>query len=94
MSPAHQYLIDDLSVSESWRLFRIMAEIVDGFEELGDIEVLGLLRASRTDPLLGTGGLDGPSPGATDRGTGRTGSTTTPGGPCPAGAPGLVCHAF
>ncbi len=32
-----QYLIDDLSMHESWRLFKIMAEIVDGFDTLGDL---------------------------------------------------------
>ncbi len=32
-----QYLIDDLSMHESWRLFKIMAEIVDGFDALSEI---------------------------------------------------------
>jgi hypothetical protein len=32
-----QYVIDDLSTRESWRLFKIMAEFVDGFEELSDL---------------------------------------------------------
>ncbi len=32
-----QYLIDAISVSESWRLFKILAELVDGFEALSDI---------------------------------------------------------
>ena len=32
-----QYVIDDISAAESWRLFRIMAEFVDGFETLGHI---------------------------------------------------------
>lgn len=55
MSASRQYLIDDLSVTESWRLFRIMAEIVDGFEELGDIKpavsIFGSARVSPDDPL-------------------------------------------
>ncbi|MES0350352.1 MAG: TIGR00730 family Rossman fold protein [Desulfobacteria bacterium] len=32
-----QYLIDAITVDESWRLFKIMAEFVDGFETLSDI---------------------------------------------------------
>lgn len=55
MSLSHQYLIDDLSVSESWRLFRIMAEIVDGFEVLGEIKpavsIFGSARVAPDDPL-------------------------------------------
>ncbi len=33
-----QYVIDDISAAESWRLFRIMAELVDGFETLSHIK--------------------------------------------------------
>ncbi len=55
MSSSRQYLIDDLSVSESWRLFRIMAEIVDGFEVLGEIKpavsIFGSARVAPGDPL-------------------------------------------
>ncbi|EHJ46759.1 Conserved hypothetical protein CHP00730 [Solidesulfovibrio carbinoliphilus subsp. oakridgensis] len=55
MSASRQYLIDDLSVTESWRLFRIMAEIVDGFEELGGINpavsIFGSARVPAADPL-------------------------------------------
>lgn len=32
-----QYLIDAMTVDESWRLFKILAEFVDGFETLSDI---------------------------------------------------------
>lgn len=32
-----QYLIDSINVDNSWRLFKILAEFVDGFETLGDI---------------------------------------------------------
>ena len=32
-----QYVIDDFSAAESWRLFRIIAEFVDGFETLGHV---------------------------------------------------------
>jgi len=55
MSASRQYLINDLSVTESWRLFKIMAEIVDGFEELGDISpavsIFGSARIPPEDPL-------------------------------------------
>jgi hypothetical protein len=37
MYRSRQYLIDDLSMQESWRLFKIMAEFVDGFEALSDL---------------------------------------------------------
>ena len=32
-----QYVIDALSAQESWRLFRIMAELVEGFEDLSGL---------------------------------------------------------
>ncbi|MBI4618981.1 MAG: TIGR00730 family Rossman fold protein [Desulfobacterales bacterium] len=32
-----QYLIDAITVTDSWRLFKIIAEFVDGFEALSDI---------------------------------------------------------
>jgi len=33
-----QYVIDDISAAESWRMFRIMAEFVDGFEAMAHIK--------------------------------------------------------
>jgi uncharacterized protein (TIGR00730 family) len=33
-----QYVIDALSVKESWRVFRIMAEFVEGIETLSDVK--------------------------------------------------------
>jgi uncharacterized protein (TIGR00730 family) len=33
-----QYLIDDMTVTDSWRLFRIIAEFVDGFETLAEVQ--------------------------------------------------------
>ncbi|MHC1710715.1 MAG: TIGR00730 family Rossman fold protein [Solidesulfovibrio sp.] len=55
MSASRQYLINDLSVTESWRLFKIMAEIVDGFEQLGEISpavsIFGSARIKPEDPL-------------------------------------------
>ena len=35
--PERQYLIDAMRVEESWRLFKIIGEFVDGFENLSDI---------------------------------------------------------
>ena len=35
--PEKQYLIDAMTVNDSWRLFKILAEFVDGFEALGDL---------------------------------------------------------
>lgn len=44
-----QYLIDDFAPKESWRLFRIMAEFVEGFETLAQVNqavtVFGSARA-------------------------------------------------
>jgi uncharacterized protein (TIGR00730 family) len=53
-----QYLIDDLSMQESWRLFKIMAEVVDGFETLSEIgpavSIFGSARVKAEDPLYET----------------------------------------
>jgi uncharacterized protein (TIGR00730 family) len=50
-----QYPIDDFSEKESWRLFRIMAEFVDGFETMGEIypavSFFGSSRVGPDDPL-------------------------------------------
>ena len=32
-----QYLLDAITMNESWRLFKILAEFVDGFETLSDV---------------------------------------------------------
>lgn len=32
-----QYVIDAMTISDSWRLFKILSEFVDGFETLGDL---------------------------------------------------------
>ncbi|WP_462324377.1 LOG family protein [Desulfoplanes sp.] len=54
MQTSKQYLIDDLSYKNSWRLFKIMAEFVDAFEQLGDIEpavsIFGSARVTQDDP--------------------------------------------
>jgi len=50
-----QFLIDDLKLSESWRLFRIMGEFVEGVEslyELGPaVSIFGSARIPPTDPV-------------------------------------------
>lgn len=50
-----QFLIDDLKLSESWRLFRIMGEFVEGVEslyELGPaVSIFGSARIPSTDPV-------------------------------------------
>ncbi len=58
MPDEKQYIIDDMTIKESWRLFKIMAEFVDGFEKLGDyfpaIAIFGSARMKRTDPTYST----------------------------------------
>ncbi|MGD0397939.1 MAG: TIGR00730 family Rossman fold protein [Syntrophobacteraceae bacterium] len=48
-----QYLIDSINVDNSWRLFKILAEFVDGFETLGDlypaVTIFGSARATPGD---------------------------------------------
>ncbi len=50
-----RYPIDDFTVQESWRLFRIMAEFVDGFETMAEIypavSIFGSSRVGPEDPL-------------------------------------------
>ena len=45
-----QYLIDDFKLEESWRMFKIMSEFVEGFEQLADVgpavSVFGSARTS------------------------------------------------
>jgi uncharacterized protein (TIGR00730 family) len=46
-----QYLIDELSVHESWRIFRIMSELVDGIETLSEIgPAVSIFGSARTKP--------------------------------------------
>ncbi len=48
-----QYLIDDFKLEESWRMFKIMSEFVEGFEQLADVgpavSVFGSARTSSED---------------------------------------------
>ena len=50
-----QYIIDALSAQESWRLFRIMAELVEGFEDLSGlppcVSIFGSARPKEDNPM-------------------------------------------
>jgi uncharacterized protein (TIGR00730 family) len=50
-----QYVIDDITLKDSWRLFHILAEFVEGFENLSDISpaitVFGSARTKEGDEL-------------------------------------------
>jgi len=52
-----QFVIDDITLKDSWRLFHIMAEFVEGFENLNDISpaitVFGSARTKEGDELYG-----------------------------------------
>jgi uncharacterized protein (TIGR00730 family) len=37
MSNGRRYIIDDLNIKESWRLFRILAEFVEGFDSMMNV---------------------------------------------------------
>jgi uncharacterized protein (TIGR00730 family) len=46
-----QYLVDALSIDESWRIFRIMAEFVDAIEELSQIgHAVSIFGSARVTP--------------------------------------------
>jgi uncharacterized protein (TIGR00730 family) len=59
MNSAKQYVIDELTAQESWRIFRIIAEFVDGVETLADIypavSVFGSSRVSQKDEVYEVG---------------------------------------
>lgn len=48
------YVVDDFTHQDTWRMFRIMAEFVDGFEKLAGIEpavtIFGSARTQPSDP--------------------------------------------
>jgi uncharacterized protein (TIGR00730 family) len=50
-----QYLVDDLKIGESWRIFKIMGEFVDGFEKLYDlgpaVSIFGSARMAPEHPV-------------------------------------------
>jgi uncharacterized protein (TIGR00730 family) len=50
-----QFVIDDITLKDSWRLFHILAEFVEGFENLSDIKpaitIFGSARTAEGDGL-------------------------------------------
>ena len=52
-----QYVVDALSIDESWRIFRIMAEFVDAIETLSQVKhavsIFGSARTKPDDPYYG-----------------------------------------
>jgi len=50
-----QYLLDAFNAGDSWRLFKIMAEFVEGFEALNDVNpcvsIFGSARTKPEDPV-------------------------------------------
>ena len=48
----HQYWLDYLNAGDSWRLFRIMSEFVDGFDTLSGIKgpAVSFFGSARTKP--------------------------------------------
>ena len=53
--PDKQYVINEISASESWRMFHIMAEFVEGFEALGkyhpSVSIFGSTRIKPEDEV-------------------------------------------
>ncbi|MBU2027322.1 MAG: TIGR00730 family Rossman fold protein [Pseudomonadota bacterium] len=51
MDERNQFVVDALSIEESWRIFRIMAEFVDAFETLSGIRrAVSIFGSARTQP--------------------------------------------
>ncbi|MBI4776995.1 MAG: TIGR00730 family Rossman fold protein [Deltaproteobacteria bacterium] len=51
MQEKEQYVVDLLSSSEAWRVFRILAELVDGFETLSELgHAVSIFGSSRVKP--------------------------------------------
>jgi len=47
----NQYLVDDLTLNDSWRMFHIMAEFVEGFETLPEVyPAVSIFGSSKTKP--------------------------------------------
>lgn len=59
MQQEKQYLIDDFNMQESWRIFRIISEFVDGFETMADVfpavTVFGSSSVPEADPIYESG---------------------------------------
>jgi len=51
MDERNQFVVDALSIEESWRIFRIMAEFVDAFETLSKVRhAVSIFGSARTQP--------------------------------------------
>jgi uncharacterized protein (TIGR00730 family) len=51
MLESQQYIVDELNIKESWRVFRIMAELVEGVEALSKLgPAVSIFGSSRTKP--------------------------------------------
>ncbi len=49
--PEKQYVIDAMTIQDSWRLFKILAEFVDGFETMGDLyPAVSIFGSARVKP--------------------------------------------
>ena len=49
--PERQYLVDDLELKDSWRMFRIMAEFVEGFEVMPEVyPAVPIFGSARSEP--------------------------------------------
>jgi uncharacterized protein (TIGR00730 family) len=59
MRNERQYVIDDFTVQESWRIFRIISEFVDGIESLSSVypavTVFGSSMVAEGDPVYDAG---------------------------------------
>ncbi|MDR3603181.1 MAG: TIGR00730 family Rossman fold protein [Syntrophaceae bacterium] len=59
MNDNKQYVIDDFSIRESWRIFRIISEFVDGFETMSEIypavSVFGSASIRENNPVYDLG---------------------------------------
>ena len=48
--PERQYVVDEMTLRDTWRMFHIMAEFVEGFEVLPDVHpavtIFGSARSS------------------------------------------------
>ncbi len=55
MSRDKQHVLNGLSTEESWRMFKIMAEIVEGFDTLNEfnkcVSIFGSARSKPSDPI-------------------------------------------
>ena len=51
MTPEKQYLIDVMTVKDTWRLFKVLAELVDGFETLSEFyPCISIFGSARLQP--------------------------------------------